>query len=271
MARRNNNILWLLSQSPWWWSVCFAAVAFIGFAIIGPFLANVVDNPILKGILAATQNFSWVSIIFLIPVPISIYGQAKKKKRLDQQKDIEAIRSLSWREFEELLGEAYRRQGYAVKENIIAGPDGGVDLVVEKDLNQYLVQAKQWKNRKVGVKIIREMYGIMHERHAAGVIIVTSGMFTQEAQNFASGIPVDLVEGRQLMEMIRHVQAKPAPKDTLREQSGLRECPKCGSDLVERLAKQGRYAGTKFWGCSGFPKCRHIEPFDKPTQHTVVH
>jgi len=33
-------------------------------------------------------------------------------------------------------------------------------------------------------------------------------------------------------------------------------CPKCGSDLVERTAKSGPNAGSRFLGCSSYPKCR---------------
>jgi hypothetical protein len=33
-------------------------------------------------------------------------------------------------------------------------------------------------------------------------------------------------------------------------------CPKCGSALVERTAKKGPNAGTKFLGCEGYPRCR---------------
>ena len=38
-----------------------------------------------------------------------------------------------------------------------------------------------------------------------------------------------------------------------------RNCPKCGGDLV---VKRGRYG--KFIGCNNYPKCRHIEPLEKP-------
>jgi hypothetical protein len=38
-----------------------------------------------------------------------------------------------------------------------------------------------------------------------------------------------------------------------------RLCPKCGSPLVLRTAKSGKRAGTQFWGCSTFPKCRVVE------------
>lgn len=33
-------------------------------------------------------------------------------------------------------------------------------------------------------------------------------------------------------------------------------CPKCGSKLVERTAKKGTNAGTKFLGCENYPNCR---------------
>jgi len=35
-------------------------------------------------------------------------------------------------------------------------------------------------------------------------------------------------------------------------------CPKCGSKMVLRTAKQGKYSGSKFWGCSKFPQCNAV-------------
>jgi len=36
-------------------------------------------------------------------------------------------------------------------------------------------------------------------------------------------------------------------------------CPKCGSPLVRRIAKQGRQAGSEFLGCSSFPTCKYVK------------
>jgi restriction system protein len=33
-------------------------------------------------------------------------------------------------------------------------------------------------------------------------------------------------------------------------------CPKCGSSMILRTAQKGANAGSQFWGCSKFPKCR---------------
>ncbi len=35
-------------------------------------------------------------------------------------------------------------------------------------------------------------------------------------------------------------------------------CPKCGSKMMLRTAKKGRYAGKNFWGCSKYPNCNGI-------------
>ena len=37
-------------------------------------------------------------------------------------------------------------------------------------------------------------------------------------------------------------------------------CPKCGSRMVERVARQGHNAGHAFWGCETFPSCRGALP-----------
>lgn len=36
-------------------------------------------------------------------------------------------------------------------------------------------------------------------------------------------------------------------------------CPKCGANLVERVAKRGSNAGSRFLGCSGYPRCRYTK------------
>ncbi|MBL8157562.1 MAG: topoisomerase DNA-binding C4 zinc finger domain-containing protein, partial [Anaerolineae bacterium] len=38
-------------------------------------------------------------------------------------------------------------------------------------------------------------------------------------------------------------------------------CPKCGSTMVLRTAKNGANAGNRFWGCSNYPKCHSMMPY----------
>jgi restriction system protein len=259
MARRDEGILSLLATLPWWISVCVGIVFYVGLKFIIPSI--VFDNPVLSTMASLSPGFAWISVIFLLPAAESALKALRKRRRLDRQAGIESIRSLSWKQFEELLGEAYRRQGYVVRENTSRGPDGGVDLSIKKGGNRCLVQCKQWRQCKVGVKVVREMYGLMTAEHASGAIIVTSGFFTQEAKNFAAGKPVDLVEGSHLVDLIRSVQRAPRIEEQRNLSMQARPCPLCGNDLLVREARRGPRAGSKFWGCSGFPKCRYTEEF----------
>jgi len=38
-------------------------------------------------------------------------------------------------------------------------------------------------------------------------------------------------------------------------------CPDCGVRMVLRISQRGPEAGSKFWGCSNYPKCRRTIPF----------
>ena len=171
---------------------------------------------------------------------------------LDKQTDIDSIRSLTWRQFEDLLGEAYRRQGYSVVENSSLGADGGVDLTIRRVGATYLVQCKQWRTYKVGMKVIREMFGLMAAHRAAGAIIVASGSFTQEARDFAFGKPIELVNGDRLVQIISGVQSRPMTT-VPQPPAATRSCPKCGSELVLREAKRGARAGSRFWAALAIP------------------
>jgi len=127
-------------------------------------------------------------------------------------------------------------------------------LVLRKDGEKYLVQCKQWKAYKVGVSVIRELYGVMAATGAAGGFVVTSGVFTPEAKDFASGRNIELVDGAELKQIINRVQPASVQEKKILSMTG-QLCPKCGSLMVMRTAKQGANAGKMFWGCSNYPKC----------------
>ncbi|WP_096373594.1 topoisomerase DNA-binding C4 zinc finger domain-containing protein [Pseudomonas chlororaphis] len=53
-------------------------------------------------------------------------------------------------------------------------------------------------------------------------------------------------------------QALLPPKPPASEWVQLGLCPLCGSSVVQRTAKKGRYSGRKFYGCSTYPRCKGI-------------
>jgi hypothetical protein len=38
-------------------------------------------------------------------------------------------------------------------------------------------------------------------------------------------------------------------------------CPKCRVPMVVRVARRGRYQGSRFYGCPNYPQCREVAPF----------
>jgi restriction system protein len=135
-----------------------------------------------------------------------------------------------------------------------------VDLVLRKDGRISLVQCKQWKVFSVGAPVIREMFGLLTSERANEAIIVTSGSFTRDAQSFAEGKPIRLIDGPQLLALVQSVQIRPAgTKPETAEapsQAAAPACPECGIPMVLRTARRGSNAGSQFWGCSAYPACK---------------
>jgi len=256
MTRKNESTLDLLVSCPWWVSVLASGIAFVFLKFIVPSINF--ENPFMNGVFKGLSGVAFpVALLLLIPAPISMLKTWQKKRLLDSQRNLETLRKKNWREFEELVGEAYRRQGYAIKENQGAGPDEGIDLVLRKGGDLVLVQCKHWRAVKVDVKIVRELYGVMAAKQAPHGVVITSGMFTQDAKNFAADKPIDLVDGHPLLELIGTVRKTPKIEQ---EKSPAKLCPRCGKELVLRTARRGPGAREQFLGCSGFPHCRYTEP-----------
>ena len=194
MAKKNQSILNQLAVLPWWVSLSLAAVLFIFLKYTIPLFSfeNMVFNAVAR---AATGLANLIFIPLLATAAVAAFNQFRKGKMLESVSGSESIQSLSWREFEELVAEAFRRKGYFVLENPEKGPDGGVDIRLRKNGNLILVQCKHWKSGKVGVKTVRELYGVMTAKQAYAGIIVTFGTFTEDAKKFATGKSIELISG----------------------------------------------------------------------------
>ena len=90
---------------------------------------------------------------------------------------------MAWKDFFELLvGEIFSNAGLFGCWKQGGGADGGIDLILKKTTNCFLCNAKQWRAYKVSVNVVRELLGVMVTQGAAGGFVVTSGVFTAEAQ-----------------------------------------------------------------------------------------
>jgi len=238
------------------------AVGIVGFLVIRFGFPAWLDNagPLAGGFSAmlGVLAFLWLAVC-LLGALISAIRSGNSRRLLDTRTNLESLSATGWRNFERLVGEAFRRQGYAVEENHHGGPDGGIDLVLFKDGRRILVQCKQWRREQVGVAIVREMYGLLVHHCADAARIVTIGTYTEAAAAFAAGKPIELITGEQLLAMVRAVQPNasttpaPLPQQEPANTPTAETCPRCGAVMVE---KRNRRTGASFMGCSRFPACR---------------
>lgn len=264
---------------PWWVGVGLAIIAYVALHKVAAMEIVVGTKRGQIGATVGLQIWKTFATYFQYIFPIVLLGGAgasaiaryRRRALVDgvAKSDSDgALERMTWQEFELLVGEAYRRKGFSVVESGGGGADGGVDLVLKKGSETFLVQCKQWRALKVGVTVVRELYGVMAARGAAGGMVVTSGRFSDDAAAFAKGRNIELVDGPKLTHLIRGVPPPSlvAPGATRIPEpasySGAPVCPRCGKAMARRIAKQGANAWKPFWGCPGFPGCRGTRPIE---------
>ncbi len=268
MSRRNPNPGEILVQLPWQVSATLALLSFAVLRWVLPGIGS--DNTFFKAFLPALAQIAWIPALgFGLMAGLSAFLAHRKRALLDEQKDAASLRSLDWKEFEWLVGEAFRRQGYAIEESLGGGADGGIDLVLRKGDATWLVQCKQWRTQAVGAPVLREVWGLVAHHRAHGAIVITSGRFTREAEAFAEGKTLELIDGPQLLALVRSVQGNqkplpahtstPTPSPAVPPPIAPPVCPQCGASMVRRTARKGANAGNEFWGCSTYPRCRGVQ------------
>lgn len=259
MARKSNFEAWVevAALLPWYLALVVAVISYFSFhhfsQLPPPTLLDGIGRVVLIGVSNVLQYI--VPLVFICGAIYSFFHARRKREIFDRQTDLKSIRDLSWQEFEWLVSEAFSRKGYRVTERGGSGPDGGVDLEMHKDGRKTIVQCKRWNATEVGVSLVREAYGVMTAEGADECIFVASGIYTKHAQQFANGKPIQLITGKDLLELIQGIKFPATLHATPAKDSAALTCPDCGSSMVRRTAKRGPNAGGMFWGCSQYPYC----------------
>jgi restriction system protein len=136
MARKK-SLLDDLITLPWWFSLILAAIVYLGLKYYLPTVEF--QSPAFRSISTAFPNLAGLfASILVLTAAVSAYHAWRRGELLDRQTSVKSIKDLSWKDFEYLVSEAYRRQGYSVLENLGGGSDGGIDLVLSKGGKQTL-------------------------------------------------------------------------------------------------------------------------------------
>lgn len=270
MARHNKGLFHSIASMPWQAGIVLGVLGFIAIRYgIGWFLSSSGDmflNPLGKAASGGAFGpiaWLWLGICWVAAL-CSFIALRHRSRLLETQTGLDSLRAMNWRQFEMLVGEAFRRQGYRIEETGLGGADGGIDLRLSKGGKTTLVQCKQWRSQSVDVKVVREMYGLLAHHGADAVKIVAIGDFTPDARRFAQGKPIELIHGEALLTLVRDVQdATPATANAATRPTTVRatiparatnpDCPTCGAPMTKRT---NRRSHDTFWGCTKYPDCR---------------
>lgn len=122
----------------------------------------------------------------------------------------ELLAELDPRQFEEVTAEIFRDKGFEV-ELTKRTRDGGKDVIAfHKDQlgirTKYIIECKNYSDtNKVGVDIVRSLYGVKNSRSGGNVgIIVTTSTFTSVAREFveneaSTNLDLTLADKKQLL------------------------------------------------------------------------
>ncbi|MGM0711827.1 restriction endonuclease [Brevibacillus parabrevis] len=205
-----------------------------------------------------TQSITAAAIIFgillVIAMGVRFWIDSVAQERL-RRSGIADIDKMDGRQFEHYLGLLFKSQGYRTTVTRAAG-DYGADLILEKNGQKVVVQAKRY-SKNVGIEAVQQIVGSLAHYGANTAWVVTNRDFTDAAYKLAASNAVKLINRQALIEMILRMNpaAKPNPKKVMAQLPQKQmKCERCGSQMVLRKGAKG-----EFYGCSGYPKCRNTQ------------
>lgn len=211
--------------------------------------------------------------IFMLPIiavksAFNFFENQEEKRKLLKIEKLEDMHKLHWREFEKFISFIIERNGFKT----ILGEgtrDGWIDIHASKAGKKYFIQCKKWKKYKVSEPNIREfLWSIYDFDWEAKWIFVTTSNLTNDAYDFAERNDIDIWDKYFLeryfsehnqVDSIENFPILKKENSQLTSNNSHKKCIKCGGNMIERIAKKWDNVGNKFYWCSNFPKCRHIE------------
>ena len=268
-----------MSRVPPWFTLPAALAAFIVcHHYAGAPVATAIVGADAAGDAAALAVIRALAIVFQFLVPLCLVMSAsmwlkafveriRLKRLADRSADENVLAGLSWADFERVAAQGFVSMGFDAQLTA-DGADGGYDIVLKSSAGTFLVQAKHWKARSVGVDVVRAFYGVVEAEKASGGYVVTSGAFTLAATEFVAGKPIWLYTGKRLRDLLvagrSAVSAGRMDLDRLKLPLPAEAvtCPLCEGRMILRKAKRGQHQGKRFYGCVQYPACSGLRTVD---------
>ena len=115
---------------------------------------------------------------------------------------LSAVRKMKWPNFELLIAEGFRVQGFTVSGFSSPGAPAGSDMMVEKGQKKFCVQCRDWQVSKLEVPTVEMLIKVIAEKNADGGYVVTADEVTPEAAALAASRKIQFVRGPSLLAML---------------------------------------------------------------------
>ena len=176
--------------------------------------------------------------------------------------NMEVFAAIEWRRFEAVCEALFAQAGFETHAQS-HGADGGVDIWLHSRNSPgpaAVVQCKHWQSKPVGVRELREFYGVMASHKLKRGTFATTSTYTPEALAFARANSIHTLDGAGLLQLIS--RRTPAQQQELLQVAYEGEywrptCASCGTKMVERSRSSD---GGLFWGCTNYPRCKRTLP-----------
>lgn len=170
-----------LLRSPAWVSILVAFGSFLALRLIVP------------------EAYAFIgSLPFVVIAVMATWKQLRAPSAAKIAAGLDALRAMSWEEFARSLEAGYRREGYAVKR-----ADGAADFELQKAGRVSLVCARRWKASVTGVEPLKDLAAAGEKREAGECAYVCAGEMTGNARRFAKEKRVRVVEGAELVGLLK--------------------------------------------------------------------
>jgi restriction system protein len=194
------------------------------------------------------------------PAPAKPQAQPPAQPPTEWSMDVLAV--IEWRRFEALVETLFAQAGFETRSQS-HGADGGVDIWLHSKNAEgpvAVVQCKHWQGKAVGVREVREFFGVMASHSLKRGTYATSSVFTGEALAFAKANGINAMDGDRLLQTIRSRTAEQQAELLKVATEGEYWRPTCASCGVKMIPRQPRAGGKPFWGCQNYPTCRSTLP-----------
>jgi restriction system protein len=208
--RTFNDLFSALARLPWWLGLLLAAAS---FALLSYPASRALPAATQLGDLASLSLAQWAIVLarlaqFLVPALFivgalrSFAGRGTSPPSRPAAGTDSAAKpytqpDLSSQELELIVGALYGRQGYRVAK-VREEPDGGLDFILQRGNERYLVRCKHWHSRPVDTAIVQETKAAIAADAAAGGAVLTTGEFSHAAAALAREAGVETIDAKDL-------------------------------------------------------------------------